>query len=247
MSFCDFVPNDPSCQTPDPEPVTPTPIDGGNENMDGGMDMGMDYPPKMEENGMQGNLTYLHVALFGFIHGGLELFRYHDDTEYDNGDFMSTNIWEMAGQLHHYSHFGIMGLLTVTQILSMVGVAGEINIMAWMYMEMLEMVLGLVVKLMRMYVYESAYSTVNDTSASSADQTKAGTVMSEVMGEMTETLIEHTASHLALHVEHENWMHGQVMMLPEEAQAKYMDHSDSEDEDDHMLAFVQKKTGYFRI
>ena len=95
--------------------------------MDGGMDMGMDHPPKMEENGMQGNLTYLHVALFGFIHGGLELFRYHDDTEYDNGDFMSTNIWEMAGQLHHYSHFGIMGLLTVTQILSMVGVAGELD------------------------------------------------------------------------------------------------------------------------
>lgn len=175
MSFCDFVPNDPSCQVPDPEPPTDpvTPIDGGNENMD---DMDMDYPPKMEENGMQGNLAYLHVALFGLIHGGLELFRYHDDTEYDNGDFMSTNIWKYAGELHHYSHFGIMGLLTVTQILSMVGVAGEINIMAWMYMEMLEMVLGLVVKLMRMYVYESAYSTVNDSSASSADQTKAGLV-----------------------------------------------------------------------
>lgn len=176
MSFCDFVPNDPSCNVPDPvTPVDPTP-DGGNENMDGDMDMGMDHPPKMEENGMQGNLAYLHVALFGFIHGGLELFRYHEETEYDNGDFMSTNIWKYAGELHHYSHFGIMGLLTVTQILSMVGVAGEINIMAWMYMEMLEMVLGLVVKLMRMYVYESAYSTSNDESAASADRIKAAAV-----------------------------------------------------------------------
>lgn len=213
------------------------------------MDMDMDHPPKMEENGMQGNLAYLGVALFGFIHGGLELFRYHDDTEYNDGDFMSTNVWKYAGELHHYSHFGIMGLLTVTQILSMFGIAGEVNIMAWMYMEMLEMVLGLVIKLMRMYVYESAYSTAKTGStASAANQTKAASVQSAVMGEMTETLIEHTASHLTLHVEHENWMHGQVMMLPEEAQEKYMEHSDSEDEHDgEMLAFVQKKTGYFRI
>ena len=106
----------------------------------------------------------------------LSVFRYHNETEYDDGDFMSTNIWKYAGELHHYSHFGIMGLLTVTQILSMVGVAGEINIMAWMYMEMLEMVLGLVVKLMRMYVYESAYSTSNDESAASADRIKAAAV-----------------------------------------------------------------------
>ena len=173
MSFCDFVPNDPSCQVVEPEPTPePTPS-GGNENMDGDMDMAIDHPPKMEENGMQGNLAYLHVALFGFIHGGLELFRYHDENEYDDGDFMSTNIWKYAGELHHYSHFGIMGLLTVTQILSMVGVAGEINIMAWMYMEMLEMVLGLVVKLMSMYVYESAYSYQLDSANTAANIQKA--------------------------------------------------------------------------
>merc|ERR1712165_4190 len=97
-------------------------------------------------NPMMGNLTYLHVALMSAVHGGLELFVYHDDTEYDDGDVLTTNYWKYLAEFHHYSHFGIAAILTVTQILSMVGVAGEINIMAWMYMEMVEMVIALVLK-----------------------------------------------------------------------------------------------------
>merc|ERR1711994_240553 len=120
-------------------------------------------------NPMMGNLTYLHVALMSAVHGGLELFVYHDDTEYDDGDVLTTNYWKYLAEFHHYSHFGIAAILTVTQILSMVGVAGEINIMAWMYMEMVEM------------------------------------VMTGIEDEMTESTIMETASHFALHVEHENW------------------------------------------
>ena len=62
---------------------------------------------------------------------GLELFVYHEDDEYDDGEVLGTNYWKYFSSLHHYSHFGIMSILTVTQILSMVGIAGEINIMAW--------------------------------------------------------------------------------------------------------------------
>lgn len=51
-------------------------------------DMGMDA--------MMGNLTYLHVAMGGMIHMGLELFRYQEDNLYDNGDYASTNLWKMS-------------------------------------------------------------------------------------------------------------------------------------------------------
>lgn len=157
MSFCDFVPEDPSCQTPTDGDNTGPPggedKDGGHEGMDDG-----------HSNPMMGNLTYLHVALYGMIHGGLELFRYHDENEYDSGDVMSPNLWKMTGELHHYSHFAIMSILTVTQILSMVGIAGEINIMAWMYAEMIESVLFLLIKVLRIYGFEAAFSKAIDES-----------------------------------------------------------------------------------
>ena len=118
---------------------------------------------------MMGNLTYLHVALASTIHAGLELFVYHEDDEYTAGDVLGTNYWQMLGSLHHYSHFGIMSILTVTQILSMVGILGEINIMAWMYAEMLEQILQLVLKLGYMYTYDAAYSIKNDSSKTTAE------------------------------------------------------------------------------
>merc|ERR1712156_440439 len=151
-------------------------------------------------NPMMGNLTYLHVALMSAVHGGLELFVYHDDTEYDDGDVLTTNYWKYLAEFHHYSHFGIAAILTVTQIL-----------------EMVEMVIALVLKLGNMYVYELAYSYTQDSSNTAANITKAENVMSGIEDEMTESTIMETASHFALHVEHENWLYGQVKMLPEEA------------------------------
>merc|ERR1712038_81843 len=168
--FRDFVPDDPSCQ---PDPVDPVdPIDGGDGH--GGDSHGEidDYEDLMEMMGhdpMMGNLTYLHVAMGSAIMGALELFVWHEDDYYDDGDVLSSNTWEMLGMLHHYSHLGIMSILTVTQLLSMFGILGEINMMAWMYAEMLEMVIGLVLKLGWMYTYDMAYQMSEDDDASAAD------------------------------------------------------------------------------
>jgi len=247
--FCDFVPDDPSCQT---DPVDPTP--GGGDGGDGGdhhgeIDDWEDMKDMMGHNPMMGNLTYLHVAMGSAIMGALELFVWHEDDYYDDGEVLSSNTWEMLGMLHHYSHLGIMSILTVTQILSMFGILGEINMMAWMYAEMLEMVIGLVLKLGWMYTYEMAYQISVDDDSSSADQTSAAGVMSGVQADMTKSTVYGTAAHFALHTEHENWMYAQVMALPEEAQEKYMDkHGHGKKEhDDEMMEFVQNTTGYFTI
>ena len=156
MSFCDFVPDDESCQTDNGGDNNGNP---NNSNAGGDMDDDMEHG-----NPMKGNLMYLHVAMYGAIHGALELFRYHEDTHYDNGDVLSTNWWKYTGELHHYSHFGIMSILTVTQILSMVGIAGEINIMAWMYAEMIETILSLLLKVVRIYGFDAYWSVETDTS-----------------------------------------------------------------------------------
>ena len=162
--FCEFVPEADECN------VDPKPDNKGDGGHDGDHDGDHDKDHHMKEgNPMMGNLTYLHVALASTIHAGLELFVYHEDDEYSKGDVLGTNYYSMLGNLHHYSHFGIMSILTVTQILSMVGILGEINIMAWMYAEMIEQVLQLVLKLGYMYTYDAAYVIKNDSSKTSTE------------------------------------------------------------------------------
>ena len=55
--FCDFVPDDPSCQ---PDPVDPEPIpgDGGD-----GMDMDDDMDKDMSMDYMMANIAYLMVPI----------------------------------------------------------------------------------------------------------------------------------------------------------------------------------------
>ena len=59
-----------------------------------------------------------------------------------------------------------MGIATLTQLLSMLGIAAEINVMVWMYGGMIDMVVGLVTSLVAMYAYD-AYWTVSQDSGDS--------------------------------------------------------------------------------
>jgi len=64
-------------------------------------------------------------------------FRYRPDAMdyYTYGDqYLGTgtaNYWKMANHLRQPASAVIFGILTVTQLLSMAGIAGEINLMAW--------------------------------------------------------------------------------------------------------------------
>lgn len=129
---------------------------------------------EMEGDPMMGNLTYLMVPLSLAVKGGLELFRYHDEDYYAYGEVLGTNVWKYAGEASHYTHFGIAVVLTITQLLSMFGIAGEINIMAWMYLEMFEMVFNLIVKIVMTYVYEKGYAIAMDDTYTADENLVAG-------------------------------------------------------------------------
>jgi len=120
MSFCDFVPDDPSCATPvepvDPTPVEPVPVDpvvpvepvdpvdpvdpvepveprpetGGDGEVAEGDD-------KMASEAMWGNLGFLGVAVMHVVYPALEMFRYRGGSYYLLGDtaFDGTNWWSM--------------------------------------------------------------------------------------------------------------------------------------------------------
>ena len=236
--FCDFVPDDPSCQTA-PEPEVVDTMDEGGDHMDHDGEHG---------NPMIGNLTYLSVALFTTVETALATFRYHEDGEMDDGAVLGVNWWKIMEETHHYMELGFFSVLTVTQILSMLGIAGEINIMAWMYAEMIEGIVGLLFKFINLYATNKAYNigTNASGSVSAADQTKGTNTYAALTELSLDNIIYGTATHMTLHLEHENWMRGQIAMLPEEAQAKYKKDG-KEEHDDEIMEFIQKTTGYFMI
>merc|ERR1711997_1275259 len=93
--FCDFVPDDPSCQ-PDPvDPDVPSGGDGGGDGHHGEIDDWEDMKEMMGHNPMMGNLTYLQVAMGSAIMGALELFVWHEDDYYDDGEVLSSNTREL--------------------------------------------------------------------------------------------------------------------------------------------------------
>ena len=250
--FCDFAPNDPDCV-----PVEPDHHDDHHDDHEmheegghGGFDP-HDAP-------MLGQLMYLNVALFGAISGFLEMFVYHGEHG-DAADVLPyPALLEGLEALHHYTHFGLMTVLTVTQILSMMGIAVEINIMAWMYAEIIEIFTQFIMKVGFMVVYYQAHEIHEDDSNSAADIASAEEVMTDVSSHTLTMAVEETSAHMVLIEQHENWMRAQLAMLPEEKRSKYEHgdhggHGDEHEEEEHeeheraLLALVQRHSGYFII
>ena len=247
--FCDFAPEDPTCASPDP-------VHQDDHEMHDDHDMheedGHGFDP--HHSPFMGNLTYLNVALFSAISGALEMFVYHGEHE-DAADVLPMPaLLEGLEALHHYTHFGLMSILTVTQILSMMGIAVEVNLMAWMYAELLEHLVQFILKIGFMVVYYQAHEIAEDSSRSAADIASAEDVMADVSSHSLTMAVEETSAHYALHEQHENWLAAQISMLPEEERGKYMhddehdEHEEEEHEDhDTLLRLVQRNTGYFTI
>ena len=142
--------------------------------------MGGEEPTKGEhmEEGMEGrmmeaNITFLMVVLGTFVHTALRMFRYRSDADYYiYGALITnkiTNYWEMLNMAGGYWMLVLSGILTITQILSMVGVAAEINVMAWMYLGLADTVIGLILSLIGMYAYDVYYSVTADAAADAND------------------------------------------------------------------------------
>ena len=160
--FCDFVPDDPSCAPPaDPD----TPIDDGDDHMEEHMDDGHEMMDSSTL--MQAQVAYLMTAMSLTVHAALVQFRYRSsDTFYDAGDALTTNYWELLNMLWNYFTIGWMGIATITQLLSMLGIAAEINLMVWMYGGIVNMVVSFISGLVAMYAYDAYWSVSEDSTSS---------------------------------------------------------------------------------
>ena len=213
-----------------------------NMEMDECMDMhDDDHDMDHEDGGMMTQAKWLMGSMMNAVMYSLMVGRYRYDAMdfYTAGDqYLGTdsmNWWKIANSVRLYPAAAIWSVLTITQLLSMVGVAPEINLMAWRFGVMAWMLTSMIAHALNFYGYESAYSWYAEDTT---NNTLGGSMMQVIGTEEMQMVAKETSIAMGLTFMMEKWLMGQVMMLPEEAQEKYMDkkggkkHDDHDDEDD---------------
>merc|ERR1711997_1289354 len=160
-------------------------------------------------------------------------YRYDAMDYYTYGDQYlgdgSMNFWKIANSIRFPASAAIFWVLTITQILSMVGVVPEINLMAHHYGLMAWMVVSMLAHAVNAYAYESAYAWYAE-----ATNNAAGSIMMQVIGnEEMNMVAKETSMAMMMVFMMEKWFKGQVMMLPEEDQEKYWEMHGGKKHDDH--------------
>ena len=253
MSFCDFVPDDPSCVkevepvvvvVDDPvvvvDPVEPEPTADEPTKEDEPKEAEPQTTTKMEgeekeemeaENPMfmMGNLAFLGVAA-GHVAGiSLDLFRYGrsstgvtDEVYYDLfADYGAaddqTNWYQLSHYIEAYGGLALSGILTLTQLLSMFGVAVDINVMAWHYSTMLLMpIIAMAAGALKFWAYEQFYADVADTTA---DAASSAVRMASIESDYLNMTVMELGASATLAMNWESWMWAQYLAAGPETQA----------------------------
>ena len=147
--FCNFFPENAECQIePEPEQA------GGSGADEGEGGVKLDHG---EYNPLMGNLVYLAVTFFSTYEAYFKLFRFHNDSDYSDGEIMGTNLWLYSTKVQLYTNFTVMFALLGTQLGSMLGYS-EINLQAWAYLGIAEVVISALVYMVRLYIWNRGYN-----------------------------------------------------------------------------------------
>jgi hypothetical protein len=241
--FCDFVPDDPSCQTA-PEPVdvvdnggdgdTSGMVDGGDMKMDkGDHDDGEMTWAKFDEKAgeyfhpMDGNLAYLGVAVGATVDLVMHGFVWHES----NADTLSqaasgasnTDYYNLLHMVEIYGGLAMWGPAALTQLLATFGIMVGINMLVW---GMVLPLLGLIVELGIGVLGFMAYNQFWDQATMATPNATAGAYVATMEREMA----LHTASHVTgafeLYLEMGNWLWAAYMNSSEEAKMGWREDKD---------------------
>merc|ERR1712060_361657 len=138
--------------------------------------------------------------------------------------------WQMSAKIGSYAMLVLGAAKMTTQLLSMLGIMGSVNLMVWHYGMMASDIVGLVTGVMMFMAYNKAYSiaveNAEDAENSNADFDAAMAVVEGMETDMAFMMVSQAAMHLELMNHYEAWLMGQVSMLPEEEQAAWIDSLD---------------------
>merc|ERR1719446_582615 len=157
---------------------------------------------------------------------------------------ISTGYWRLGALIGDYATLAIMGVATITQLLSMFGIAASVNMMVWMWGVMVGGgIVSMVVGAMWMWAYRAAMSdlssdsTTNAATTISADGTAAALMASSIEMDMVKAMAHEASATLTAWEYMESWMKAQYHALTPEQQAEWdmkeKDESDWSDMEEH--------------
>jgi len=234
--FCDFVPDDPSCVTAPATTVDSTQLDTATAvtTIDPVTDTSepvIDDEPNPEPNTkieedldmskldpFQGQVAYTLVALTSLASIALEMFRYRSPTDfYTSSDsvYGDMNWWKLSHLIGGYGGLSFFAVASVTQILSMAGIAVPLNMLVWEWGAfMILPVLGAITSAALWYAYDQAYTVKIGTDATKA--AAASVLMGSIENEGAIMIAKDVAIAFELVTQYANWIHAQESALTAE-------------------------------
>lgn len=154
-----------------------------------------------EVNPMMGNLTFLMTAWGAVLGTAINAFRYRqpEDLYCIVGGTIEKGVGNTnlctARQIYYYGNLGVWGALAITQTLSTLGIAAELNLTAWMYGHLILGLVMLAEHVLLLMSYDAAHKKCED--ANDANQAFA----CATLGYMKHDYFKAMASGVAMELE----------------------------------------------
>lgn len=188
----------------------------------------MDGPHEMM-NPMEGQITFTMVAVATAVGYALDMFKWRADRNgvsyYAYGDAAwnnGTNWWKIYNMIGCYAGLALWSVAAITQLLSMGGIAADINLMVWGYgLGGVGALVSVIVALLQFYAKWSSFTIANDATKSAAEIAGASSTYGMVKSEQLEMAAYGAMVSVELLSQYKNWMAAQWMALPEETRMQW--------------------------
>lgn len=227
--FCDFVPDAEGCDNP----VDPIPDGGAGKGGDMDGDESDYDDDDMMGGAMKANMAFLMTALSGAVAPAAWVLRYRtaEATAAVGTVASGTNYWELLDNFANYPMIAAHVVLSITQLLSMLGIAVEVNMMAWSVVGMLDMVMSTLYFFGFIGAHQMYHEIEEDATSTAAEIADATAAIAMLEQRSYAQMAWGTHSMLVLYMHHKQWMKAQWEALPEEKKGEYKEDHDDHDDD----------------
>jgi hypothetical protein len=173
-----------------------------------GMASGM-YDLISQSKPMLSQGAYLLVAMWNVIYAGSYAFRYRSKASYYDigklGD-NSSNRYKLSDQIRLYGTLAIFVPISITQLLSMFGIATGINMLAWGLLGGLGSAILFIAKsLTRNIAYGNAWDKAHKTTSTSAVKLASGATVAAIEEDEFDDIAMEAAMGVLLAYHFDNW------------------------------------------
>mmetsp|Transcript_42192 Transcript_42192/g.55587 ORF Transcript_42192/g.55587 Transcript_42192/m.55587 type:complete len:334 (-) Transcript_42192:325-1326(-) len=171
-------------------------------------------------------IAYFVTALSTSLDIAIAMFKHHEDGEFKAGEIKKgdTNFWELGHVLGHYASLIIMGGAACTQLLTIFGIAPEINYLVWtMGVGTVLYIIENISTILTVLAYDKAHTYLAKTTSTSTELTNAATVSKGALKDFIKHQAKHAVIELALWGNKDDWYLSQFLATTPEGRSKMLD------------------------